>query len=462
MDFAGPKGQLIGRSFFEGKHMKRLLLCFLGMGALATALWADPPARVGRVSYLDGTVSFLPAAGESWQPATVNLPLTAENGLSTGDGSRAEVHIGSAALRLAPDTQMTFVVLDDANVRVHLDKGMASVRLRWLGSGQSFQVDTQTAQVSLDGIGLYRFEQTEAGDATITTRVGDALVTGGQAAFHVGAGQKAAIPASGPDAYWISNAPALDAWDQWVAERDSRESSLASTQYVPREMDGIEDLDAFGSWRSFASYGYAWCPGNVPFGWAPYTVGHWDWLEPWGWTWVDSEPWGFAPFHYGRWAFVSGLWCWVPGAFSGPPVFAPALVSWVGGTPWRGHPPDGNRVSWIPLQPHQAYRPLLPASSMYQRGANGPLGAARGVPATPTRPTLPRAEPTFAPQPSPAAPGRSPRVQPSRALPSTRPSFARPPVTGPRAHSPASPGQSGPRGRGAPRGKGELPWWWDY
>ena len=25
---------------------------------------------------------------------------------------------------------------------------------------------------------------------------------------------------------------------------------------------------------------------------------------PWGWTWIDDARWGFAPFHYGRWAYV--------------------------------------------------------------------------------------------------------------------------------------------------------------
>ena len=38
-------------------------------------------------------------------------------------------------------------------------------------------------------------------------------------------------------------------------------------------------------------------------GWAPYHYGHWAWVDPWGWTWVDDAPWGFAPFHYGRWAY---------------------------------------------------------------------------------------------------------------------------------------------------------------
>mgnify|MGYP003694811811 CR=1 FL=1 len=45
----------------------------------------------------------------------------------------------------------------------------------------------------------------------------------------------------------------------------------------------------------------------------------------------EDEPWGFAPFHYGRWAFVDSSWCWVPGPRGVRPVYAPALVAFVGG-----------------------------------------------------------------------------------------------------------------------------------
>ena len=60
-------------------------------------------------------------------------------------------------------------------------------------------------------------------------------------------------------------------------------------------------------------YGQVWYPQVAP-DWVPYREGSWAYVAPWGWTWVDSEPWGFAPFHYGRWADIGGRWGWVPGA----------------------------------------------------------------------------------------------------------------------------------------------------
>ena len=82
----------------------------------------------------------------------------------------------------------------------------------------------------------------------------------------------------------------------------------------------------------FTVYGSVWVPNSVQPGWAPYRYGHWAWIAPWGWTWVDDAPWGFAPFHYGRWVAWNGGWGWAPGPIGyWNPYYAPALVGWIGG-----------------------------------------------------------------------------------------------------------------------------------
>ena len=115
-------------------------------------------------------------------------------------------------------------------------------------------------------------------------------------------------------------------------ERDRREDFSQSARYVSRDTPGYADLDQAGRGgpsRLRSGVG----AGGVPPGWAPYRYGHWAWIAPWGWTWVDDAPWGYAPFHYGRWVFVGGGWAWVPGpvVVGVRPVYAPALVAWVGG-----------------------------------------------------------------------------------------------------------------------------------
>jgi hypothetical protein len=128
-------------------------------------------------------------------------------------------------------------------------------------------------------------------------------------------------------------------------------------------MAGYAELDAYGHWAIAPGYGEVWYP-NVPAGWAPYTDGGWVSIEPWGWTWIDAEPWGFAPSHYGRWAFVDEKWCWAPGTYTPSPVYAPALVGFLGG------PAIGPQAAWFALAPGEVYWPSYSADPNYIRRLN--------------------------------------------------------------------------------------------
>src|SRR5947207_2385196 len=109
---------------------------------------------------------------------------------------------------------------------------------------------------------------------------------------------------------------------------------------------------------------------DVATGWAPYRYGHWAWVEPWGWTWIDDAPWGCAPFHYGRWVYVGGGWAWVPGHVVARPVYAPALVVFVGGRNWSLAIAGGSGVAWFPLAPEEPYVPAYRVSNRYIRNVN--------------------------------------------------------------------------------------------
>jgi hypothetical protein len=94
-------------------------------------------------------------------------------------------------------------------------------------------------------------------------------------------------------------------------------------------------------------------------------------VQPWGWTWVDNARWGFAPSHYGRWAYWRNSWCWVPGALVARPVYAPALVAWVGGGGWGARVNIGGpSVGWLPLAPRERYVPHYPVSPRYRDRVN--------------------------------------------------------------------------------------------
>src|SRR5438445_810588 len=231
--------------------MTALVLALVPTLQLADLSDQDPPSRVGRLSFLSGSVSFRPGSVDDWATATVNYPLTTGDHLWTDADARAEITVGSSAIRLAPQSAFGFLALD-------------------------------------------------------------------------------------------------------------------------------EDLDDYGDWRETGPYGAVWVPRSMIVGWAPYRYGHWAWVDPWGWTWIDDAPWGFAPFHYGRWVYVDDGWAWVPGHVVARPVYAPALVAFVGGRNWSvaiglgggGGGGGGGGVAWFPLGPEEPYVPGYHVSNTYIRNVN--------------------------------------------------------------------------------------------
>jgi hypothetical protein len=168
--------------------------------------------------------------------------------------------------------------------------------------------------------------------------------------------------------YDIAQLPNADDFDNWAFQRDRREDGAESANYVSPEMTGYEDLDDYGRWQYVGGYGTVWVPSSVAADWAPYRNGHWAYVEPWGWTWVEDEPWGFAPFHYGRWAYAGNRWCWVPGPVAVRPVYAPALVAFVGGVGISVG--GGPGVGWFPLAPGEVYVPYYRGSRNYVERVN--------------------------------------------------------------------------------------------
>ncbi len=167
---------------------------------------------------------------------------------------------------------------------------------------------------------------------------------------------------------------APDSLDSWSIERDHRseQAQEQNSQYISPDVAGADDLAQYGTWDSTPEYGDVWTPTAVAAGWSPYQDGRWVWVSPWGWTWVDAAPWGFAPFHYGRWAHRGTRWCWVPGPRHVRPVYAPALVGWVG-SPGAGVSiavGGGAGVGWFPLGPREVYVPGYRVSNNYVRNVN--------------------------------------------------------------------------------------------
>jgi hypothetical protein len=328
----------------------------------------DPPSRVARLGYMEGSVSFQPAGETDWVQAVPNRPMTTGDKLWADQNSRAELQLGSAVIRLSANTGFSFLNLDDRTVQIQLTSGALNVRVRRLDHNDVFEVDTPNLAFSIYQPGSYRVEASEDGTySVVSLREGGGEATGNGQTYTLHAGQRGTF--SGTDSL---NAEVVeiggpDQFDNWAYNRDHRYDDSRSARYLSHDVVGYEDLDDYGDWRDDSGYGHVWFPNRVDAGWAPYHEGHWDWIPPWGYTWVDDSPWGYAPFHYGRWVTVGGRWGWVAGPVAVRAVYAPALVVFIGGGVGVGF---GGNVGWFPLGPREVYVPSYPVSREYVNRVN--------------------------------------------------------------------------------------------
>lgn len=338
----------------------------------------DPPDRVARLNYIHGNISFLPADGDpnDWSSAVPNRPLTTGDRLWADRDGRAELHIGSTALRIDRSTGISFLNLTDNSIQLQLSAGSLIVRVRRIDSNDSLEVQTPNLAFDIRRPGLYRIDVSEDGSRTIiTVRDGFGVVTGGRRSYDVRADQQAVFTGDDRLDYDLLDADRqpLSDFDRWCADRDRREDRIRSTRYVSPELTGYEDLDDYGDWDTPREYGPIWFPRNVPAGWSPYRFGHWVWIFPWQWTWVDDMPWGFAPSHYGRWVVYRNRWGWIPGPLVARPSYSPAMVAWVGGGPGFNFSISfgtGGGIAWFPLGPREVFVPSYRVSDRYVTRVN--------------------------------------------------------------------------------------------
>ena len=131
-----------------GFHVVTFLI---GVAALlfAGAASADPPSRVARLGYTEGTVSFSPAGESDWVEATVNRPLTQGDRLWVDGLARAEVELGGTMIRLNADTSLSVLNLDDRITQLQLTQGTLSLHVRRLAPHQLIEVHAPNLVLTL-------------------------------------------------------------------------------------------------------------------------------------------------------------------------------------------------------------------------------------------------------------------------------------------------------------------------
>lgn len=342
---------------------RQMLVFLLLTGLIAAPAAADPVGRVGRIALVAGSVQVHRAENGESTPALVNWPLTSGDVVTTAPGGRAELQIGAVTVRVDANTVLEVVQLDDQRIYLRLPGGSVIAHLPLPDSAREFELATRDGAFTVGSAGFFRVDSGPV--STVGTAYSGRLhFAAPDSALDVDTGQRVEFWSAGGRTHYHPSTPAQDEFAYWSSERDRQYRSGSPTRYVSPEMTGAADLDAYGRWSDTAEYGAVWFPRLAVADWAPYRFGRWAWVEPWGWTWVGEEPWGFAPFHYGRWVYYRDSWGWVPGRRVDRPVYAPALVAWVG-TSGNGLAVRGGSqpsVGWFPLAPREPYVPAYRAS----------------------------------------------------------------------------------------------------
>jgi hypothetical protein len=304
--------------------------------------------RYGRVRYEENGITIRRASAGQQDAGGANAPIYPGDRILTSSRQRAEVQLsGGTLVRVDEMSEVTFQALPDPyaaypdSTVLQISVGTIQVTSS-LSSQEEFRIDTPSGSIYLLGDGDFRVEVAFDGRTRVSSRRGVVEVSSAGGSVLVRGGTLTDVYAgSVPADPTPFNTLVADRFDRWVAERDvlydnayAADRGVAAQAYaeLPEEVRPYSDeLAAYGDWHHTDEYGYVWAPSGMASEWRPYSSGYWDY-GPNGYFWVSYEPWGWAPYRYGRWAFVGGVgWAWAPGS-----VFSGGWVVWSWGGAYVG------------------------------------------------------------------------------------------------------------------------------
>jgi hypothetical protein len=327
------------------------LIALLGVSTAFASMPPGPNGPIGetfaRIRFAESILTLERPVEGDVQQAFANCPVAPGDVVSTRDG-RAEVELAdSSSVFLDVHTRVEFRALTDASntqensTVLLLEAGAMRLDVGDSAAGEgSFEVDTAAGSIYLLSAGAFRIEVRD-GQTTLVSYRGAAELSGDEGSVLVRSGQRSVVQserAPSEPRRWLASAS--DALDQFHAQRlDDEATSEAGGATVQGELPEeirpyASELSVYGAWSTMPGFGRVWKP-ECAATWSPYARGYWSW-HPVGWIWISSEPWGWAPYHYGRWEYLSSQgWFWIPGS-----VWGGAWVAFAIGTA---------QVGWCPL-----------------------------------------------------------------------------------------------------------------
>lgn len=309
-------------------------ISFLSFLLAATALPAQTPSsdstqaapgmsmvRIVRLSIVSGAVQMDRGIGHDFEPAIVNLPIVEHASLRTGEGVAEVEFEDNSTLRLAPQSEVEFPVLERRDTgptvsAVRLLRGTAYVTLLKT-PGSEFTLLFGQQNVPLPP-GAHVRLQMSGGSATLAIFDGTVHLDGPGAGLDVPKKHTVAfslqtdpLATSEPTVTKTIASESFDSWDKQSSDYHARAAfgMLGQSPYSY----GSSDLDYYGAF-SDGGCGMMWQPYFAGSAWNPYANGTWAWYQGAGYSWVSPYPWGWMPYHYGSWAYCPGAgWGWMPG-----------------------------------------------------------------------------------------------------------------------------------------------------
>ena len=301
-----------------------------------------------RISYMEGDVQIKPPDTDDWGAASINSPLMEGDQVWVPEGGRAELQLNTGTyIRLDQNSALQILSLDKDASQFYVSKGHAYIYFN-APRGRVLQVDTPDASTRAFDKAVFRVDMSDEYQYTDVSVYRGYVETENQIGkTRVDVDQMISLGQNTNGEVAPMGAP--DEWEKWNKSRNDRIRAKrgVSSRYLPPELSAYSnDFDTGGRWVDVPEYGHVWTPTiSVGVSWAPYREGRGIWRGG-EYVWVSFDPWGWAPYHYGRWAFVASVgWLWVP-PVAGDVYWGPGYVGWVN---------TGDYVAWVPLAPGELY-----------------------------------------------------------------------------------------------------------
>ncbi len=208
------------------KYLPLTLLMLAALGsahAQARPYPYNPPQRIARVQYMTGQVSAAPCEGNDWAAVALNQPLQAPICIWADKGSRAELNVGGAFIRMSSETSLTLSTVNPGTIQFRINQGVASLSVRYLFPGQIYEIDTPNTTLTLMKSGVYRVNVLPDQDQTlVTVRKGSIAATGQGPSVKINSGQQVRFQNKTSMQHTAEKAPPPDGFDDWVNVRDQR------------------------------------------------------------------------------------------------------------------------------------------------------------------------------------------------------------------------------------------------